>query len=237
MKVLIIEDNPITSLDLQDILELKGFEANVANNFKDAIDMFHSLKPDIALVDINLNGEKDGIDLVNEIKHSTSIPIVYLTGNSDETTRSRAIKSGASSFLTKPFREVELTSALEIAFLNKLLNNTSLYSAPENKYTFLKSGNSNSFVKVHFDNILYLKAEGSYTAIITEDDEFLLSYNLNQIEEKLSHNSIVRIHRSWSVNMRFVDSITRESVIVKDLEIPIGRKYREFVNGIINKVG
>ena len=136
MKVLLVEDNPITALDLQEILVLKGISVKVANSYSEAITLFYNFKPDIALVDVNLGEESDGIDFVNQINGIEKIPVVYLTGNSDELTRLRAIQSGASSFLIKPFRDVELTSALEIAFTNGLLEPQNKNSSLK-KYTFL----------------------------------------------------------------------------------------------------
>ena len=76
MKVLIVEDNPITALDLQDILELKGFKAKIANTFAEALEMFNSEQPDLALIDVNLNGQKDGIDLVNAFFSQDNIIII-----------------------------------------------------------------------------------------------------------------------------------------------------------------
>lgn len=235
IKVLIVEDNPITALDLQDILELKGFRVTVANNYAEALEMFHLQQPEVMLVDVNLKEEKDGIELVKELNRNRSIPVVYLTANSDEATRLRAINSGASSFLTKPFRDPELTSALEIAFSPVSL--ARLNSGVKRPYIFFRSVKSNKFQKVNFDEVMYLKAEGSYTYIVTQQDKHLLSNNLIQILGKILNKNIVRVHRSWAVNMNVVDSVSHDSLQIGSVEVPIGRTFRDEINQIITRVG
>lgn len=93
IKVLIIEDDPITSLDLKEILISNGFHVSqAAKSFEEGLSAYQNTNPDVLLVDINLNGDKDGIDLVESLQQEYDIfPVVFLTANSDFQTKKELI--------------------------------------------------------------------------------------------------------------------------------------------------
>ena len=89
-----------------------------ARSFETAIQMIESGKPNVVLLDINLNAKLDGIDLGHHINANYFIPIIYLTANSDKATIDRCKETLPNAFLIKPFSNEELYSAIEIAVFN-----------------------------------------------------------------------------------------------------------------------
>jgi CheY-like chemotaxis protein len=66
-------------------------------------------KPDIVLLDINLKGKFDGIETALQIHKLANIPIIYLTANSDEATFNRAKVTKPYAFISKPYKQPDLS--------------------------------------------------------------------------------------------------------------------------------
>ncbi|GAB1444795.1 hypothetical protein MASR2M41_04200 [Flammeovirgaceae bacterium] len=82
-------------------------------------------------------------------------------------------------------------------------------------------------LKIPLDEILYLEAAGSYLKLITVKEEFSLSQNLSQFIRKNEIPILIRVHRSYIINLNKIDSFDKESVYIKKKKIPISGGYRE----------
>ena len=119
IKVGIVEDEMIIADTICLALQNLNYDyCKPANSFTKAIQMIESEKPDIVLLDINLNAKLDGIDLGHHINANYAIPIIYLTANSDKATIERCKETLPNAFLIKPFSNEELFSAIEIALFS-----------------------------------------------------------------------------------------------------------------------
>ena len=117
IKVLIVEDEVITALDIKRSLERLGFEVlSIEDTGNDAICKIEELKPDLVLMDIVLKGELDGIETTELIKSRFDVPVVYLTAYSDENTFERAKLTEPYGFIVKPAGVYELKCNIENAF-------------------------------------------------------------------------------------------------------------------------
>jgi len=230
--VLIIEDNPITARDLSEILQENGMEVlSISYSGEEASEVITTIQPDILLVDIKLKGKMTGIEFVLQVQKNQHIPVVYLTANSDRETVQSALDTTPSAFLTKPFEEKDVVIAIELAFKNHLRKTSSENSPSNNPNIFVRC--SDRFEKVVIDTIHYLKAEGSYCKIVTNDKEYLLSGNLNHYCH-LGHN-FLRIHRSYVVNIDNVTGFDSENIILGEKTLPIGRSHRDEIKDAFKK--
>ncbi len=115
-KVLIVEDEGLVAADLEEALLGLGFEViGITGAGEEAIELATSLRPNLVLMDIFLEGEVDGIHAASEIRGLLNIPVVYLTAHADEATLERAKITEPYGYIIKPFDEVELRTALELA--------------------------------------------------------------------------------------------------------------------------
>jgi CRP-like cAMP-binding protein/AmiR/NasT family two-component response regulator len=115
-RVLVVEDEGLVAADLEEALESLGFEVcGVTASGDEAIILAQELKPDLVLMDIFIEGEKDGIEAASAIRERENIPVVYLTAHADDATLARAKVTEPYGYIIKPFEEVELRTALEIA--------------------------------------------------------------------------------------------------------------------------
>lgn len=112
-RVLVIEDEPIIGIYLQDLLSDLGVEmCGLAASGSVALALAAELPPQVALVDIGLDGELDGIAIAEVLveRHGTSI--VFLSGNADAEHDPRVIALAPIAFLVKPYFPDELEAAL-----------------------------------------------------------------------------------------------------------------------------
>lgn len=116
IKILIVEDEIIVAEDIKDVLEEKGYiVVAIASSGEEAITQAAEKKPHLVLMDIRLRGKIDGVQAAEQIWNTHKIPILYLTANSDPNTIERAKTTEPFGYITKPFKEQELHTAVEIA--------------------------------------------------------------------------------------------------------------------------
>jgi two-component system, LuxR family, sensor kinase FixL len=114
--ILIIEDDPITVRNIQEMLKLRGYRlAGTVGDGLKAIEMAEQERPDLILMDVVLQGDLDGIDAAMRIQSRLDIPVVFLTASTDDTNLKRAQKTDPYGYLIKPLKKYDLYSAIETA--------------------------------------------------------------------------------------------------------------------------
>ncbi|MCC7557636.1 MAG: PAS domain S-box protein [Methanobacteriaceae archaeon] len=115
-KVLIVEDESITALELKRKLMHWGYEISATvDTGKKAVETALELEPDLILMDIVLKGDLDGIKAFKKIKKSLDIPIIYITAHSDENTLNRAQETDPFGYILKPIDDKDLKFTIEMA--------------------------------------------------------------------------------------------------------------------------
>jgi len=113
--VCIIEDELSVRESLSDLLESMGLKAEAFASADEFLAKSFSEVPSCLVLDIQLPGIS-GLDLQQQLRNGeTKIPIVFVTGYGDVPTSVRAMKAGAIEFLTKPFRDQDLLTAVNQA--------------------------------------------------------------------------------------------------------------------------
>jgi|JI10StandDraft_1071094.scaffolds.fasta_scaffold06116_15 DNA-binding NarL/FixJ family response regulator len=119
VRVLIVEDEPLIAENIAMYLNNNDYEvAGIAYDYEEGLLKLNVTKPDIVLLDINLDGKQDGIDLAGYIHQKLGIPFVFLSSYSDKNTLDRAKQVQPSGYLVKPFHEKTLLTTLEISLAN-----------------------------------------------------------------------------------------------------------------------
>lgn len=115
-RILIVEDQQLIAADLENTLANLGYEiVGSVPSGEEAIQMAFSTKPDLVLMDIQLQGEMDGIQAARVINGGLDVPIAYLTAYADDETLARAKITTPFGYVLKPYDERELRAAVEIA--------------------------------------------------------------------------------------------------------------------------
>ena len=232
VRIIIVEDELIVAETLRAMLEGLGYE--VTGIFTSGTETLKAFEPgmaDMVFMDIRLADKTNGIDTARELKKISDIPVIFLTNNSNETLRKKAIyETNAVHYLPKPFNRTELSTAIDFAIKLIKYNEAKAPKPAEPDYLlkdsiFLKNGLG--FKKIMIADIMLLKADGSYCEFVFKDKSHVFSENLSHFEEKLSFaKEFVRIHRSYIININFVERIHENRVWVNGEEIPIGKGYK-----------
>ncbi|MDZ7878877.1 MAG: response regulator [Saprospiraceae bacterium] len=250
VKILIVEDQKIVARVLETMLTKWGYDVvDCATSSVEALSSFKKYAPDLALVDINIEGAVDGIETVNQFNAIRAIPVVYLTAEDDSSTVDRAKKTNPSAYLLKPFDERSLRISLEMAF-----NTFSNRIIPPQYKTVIEKKNSNNlsanevklgadvilqiedaifikqnyrFVKLNKSELLYLEADRNHTYIQTIQHRYIVRMTLTTVQERLNHDKLVRTHRSFVVNTQKIQEFSESEIIINGKSLPFSSAYKE----------
>lgn len=115
-RVLIVEDEAITALDLATELAAMGYDVcGVVDTAEAAVGTAVRERPAVVLMDIRLANGGDGVETARRICSRHDTAIVFLTAHSDEATLARALAVSPFGYLIKPFRARELKVAIDLA--------------------------------------------------------------------------------------------------------------------------
>ena len=119
-RIMIVEDEKITALDIQGKLQKLGYEICMSvTTGEEAVAQARELNPDLVLMDIKLKGGLDGIEAVTKIRESLDIPVVYITAFVNDEILERAKITEPHGYVLKPFATRELHSVIELALYKK----------------------------------------------------------------------------------------------------------------------
>jgi DNA-binding NarL/FixJ family response regulator len=116
LRVLIVDDHEILRAGLECVLQELGHEVvGMANTRAKAISAAERLKPDLILMDVQLEDEVDGIDAAIEIHDRLGIQSIFFSGYADPQTRERALLAHPIAFLDKTSSQAELAEIINAA--------------------------------------------------------------------------------------------------------------------------
>ncbi|MBC7862633.1 MAG: response regulator [Bacteroidia bacterium] len=237
LKIFILEDDPLIAESIRMNLEELGYVAlEPASTKQEALKQLQSERPDFAILDINIEGRQEGIEVGEFINKNLDIPFIYLTGNSDKDSIDKASKTHPQSYLIKPFSPNDLYSAIQIAISNFKAKNKNAKIAEEinvlPESIFIKVGNK--YVKVQLHDVCYLKSDDKYIEIITLAGNYSVRTTMESMLASLKDHNFLRVHRSYSINMRHLKEVNGEYLTVFDAKIPVGRVFRDDLLKIIS---
>ena len=110
--ILIVEDdNNIADL-LRLYLEKEGYQATIAADGTQGIDLYRRLRPDLVLLDVMMPGV-DGWGVLRAIRQDSQTPVIMLTAKGETTDKVSGLKQGADDYITKPFEMKEVLARIE----------------------------------------------------------------------------------------------------------------------------
>ena len=113
--ILVVDDNRLVLATLTDGLTRAGYHVYDADNGDDAILIARAHRPQLALLDIRMEG-KSGFDVAHYLRHQCGMPFMFLSAFSDEQTVAQVKALGAVAYLVKPLDIKQIVPAVEAAF-------------------------------------------------------------------------------------------------------------------------
>jgi CheY-like chemotaxis protein/DNA-binding PadR family transcriptional regulator len=119
-RILVVDDEAIITMQLEERLTAMGYTvAGMAASGEGAIDMARRLKPDLLLMDIVMPGRLNGIEAARVIMEELDIPVVFVTSYADDAIIEQAKQVRPYGYIVKPFNELEIKAAIEVALFHK----------------------------------------------------------------------------------------------------------------------
>lgn len=244
VRIFLVEDEPLIAADLELSLEDLGYEVcGQADNAMDAMADMATAMPDLALLDISIEGDVDGIQLAEKINQKFQIPFIFITSHADKGTIERVKQTKPAGFIVKPFDENDLRSNIEIALFR--YGNQVPVTKPDQEdqqeegtefviadSIFIKD--KGRLVKVPFKDIMYCEAFDNYTKLYSKVGKFLISSTLKSVETRLGGGAFLRVHRSYVINVTQVSALEDGYVFVDEQSIPVGKTHKEELMKMIN---
>lgn len=241
IRILLVEDEFITLETLKTILA--GMNYQIAGEVMDAdnaLGVLEKGETDLAILDINIKGNKDGIWLAEQIQKKYNIPFIFLTAFGDQATVKRAINTEPSGYIVKPFSKVDIFTAIEVALKNFARQNKTMPiddSSIEipgvvvNDSIFIRD--DYMFIKIKIEDILFIKSDKNYLDICLAGKKHLVRGMLKDFI-KILPASFLQVHRSYAVNVRAVESFGNNFLKVNNVEIPVGKTYKDELRSRFN---
>ncbi len=221
--ILLVEDDFLNRRLTKKILVQSDYNVLEAKNSREALRILEAESVDLIILDINL-GEDDvnGIELSHQINEKYRIPFIYLTAYENPEIIGNALKSTPYSYLTKPFKNIDLITAIELAIRKDAL------ATKETRTIVVKDDDFKK--ELNLDDIYYLASEGNYLLIHTCDSIYKIRSTIKQIQETLPDDVFVQVHRAFIVNKSKIEKFNNKFVYVKDTAIPVSRNFLDELN-------
>ncbi|GAO45623.1 LytR/AlgR family response regulator transcription factor [Flavihumibacter petaseus] len=221
---LIVEDEPLAAEVLQDYISQVPF-LTLKATCTDAIyalDILQQQKIDCIFLDIHLPKLK-GLDFIKTLKHP---PHVIITTAYQEYALD-GYELDVVDYLMKPISFSRFLMAV-----NKLQQ---INSVAERQHILFNVNKKK--IRVYLDEILYIESLKEYIKVTTTDKVVHTKFQIGQIEEMLTMNNFLRIHRSFLVARNRVDAFSATEVEIGSYVLPIGRSYKEAVMHALEATG
>lgn len=227
IKVLIVEDKVIVAESIATVLRNHSLDVvGICDTGEEAIRLVKTNPPDLVLMDIELAGALDGISTAKMIQEDHQVTIIYLSDYTDQKTVNRAKKTMPANYLSKPFTDVDLLRAIDIAFYNANAQGGESKPSLLRGHVFLRT-DSQIYVKLAFSEIIYLQAQRSYCDVVTENRTYSLSKSLNHVSDQIQNKDFVRVSRSTVVNVNKITALNGNIIKMGDKEVLMSKELRD----------
>jgi DNA-binding LytR/AlgR family response regulator len=227
---IIVEDEPLAAEVLQDYIKQVPFLSlkSVCKDAIYAIDVMQKEKIDLIFLDIHLPKLK-GLDFIRTMNNP---PHIIITTAYHEYAL-QGYEQNVLDYLLKPVEFNRFLTAVNKLVSSNTEKSRRSGSKPAEGYMFFNVNKRK--VRISLAEILYIESLKEYIRIVTKEKTIITKFQLGQVDEILSENSFLRIHRSYIVAMDKIDAFTATDVEINNVQIPIGRAYKEIVQSTLDR--
>lgn len=221
--------------------------SGTASSIAEAEWMILKSKPDVLFLDIEMPGG-NGFQLLERFQQ-VDFPIIFVTAFQEYAIK--AIRCSALDYLLKPVKIADLQQAVE------KIKDRQKHDADSDhtKYDFLKTmlhepnpfrklilSTLHGYIPVKFDDVIYCKADDSYTHFYLPDGKHhVVSKNLKEFDDILAPHHFYRIHKSYLVNLNHIERINKidgvSVVMSNNEELPVSVRRKDDFFALFKTIG
>jgi two-component system, LytTR family, response regulator LytT len=235
LRAFIVDDEPLARDELAYLLK-RSKQVDIvgqAESIETALDTLQNVDIDAVFLDIQL-GDGCGMEIANKLNELEYPPLIVFATAFDEYAL-KAFELNAADYLLKPFEESRVQHTVEK--LAKLFNSheptitlgSKKYIADRTEKLAITVDEKIVLVKVN--DILYIEANEGKTTIAAKKQKYVVTESLVAFERKLQGSSIIRVHRSFLVNMNAIEELepwfnsTYNLIMPNGEKVPLSRTY------------
>ncbi|MFN7654761.1 MAG: LytR/AlgR family response regulator transcription factor [Cyclobacteriaceae bacterium] len=218
IKCVIIDDEPPSHIVLKNYIAKVGQLVWVfsSSNPLQARDYLRSHSVDLLFLDVEMP-ELSGLELLDSLQSRPKV--VIISAHSEYAAKS--YEYDAVDYLVKPFTFSRFLKAVDKIIASSA--NTTEEQLSDGFFQFKENGIPK---KVKHVEVLYLESIGNYIKIVTSAKTHLIKKTMKELENELSPQEFVRVHKSFMVNAKMITELSSRKLLLKDLEIPVGGYYK-----------
>lgn len=226
---LVVDDNEMNRLNLEHLIELTP-QLELAASFANGVDCLNFFtnggRADVLFLDIEMP-RLTGLELVRILPEPPPA-IVLVTSH-----RAYAVDAfdlSVTDYLVKPVELPRFLQAVQRVVEHRQAGPVPSEPSPaapaaESEFLFVKV--NKKLVQVRLDDILYVEALSDYCVLVLDKQKLIVYSTLRRLEERLAASHFVRVHRSYIINMRRVETVEDHMVQFAKVEVPVGKSYQE----------
>lgn len=224
MKCIVIDDEPLAIEGvLMNIGKVDFLE--VDKTFTDPIEAMNYMEnnlPDLLFVDIEMP-DMTGLELLNSLRKkpltiiTTAYPQYALEG----------YELGVTDYLVKPIAFPRFVKAVNKAKEIMELEEKASYELDKTEQDYVFIRHDRKFVKLHFNDIKYVKGLKDYVVIHTDNEKLITAVNLRNFAAQIPSDKFARINKSYIVNVDHIDAVYNEGVYIGEEQFTLGQTYRD----------
>lgn len=173
---------------------------------------------DMIILDIQME-KISGIELAKRIRNTDkSVILAFVSGIADYVFEGYEVQ--AIRYILKPIKQQQIFELLDLVKTKKVEHEK-----------FMVLSISGEKKKIKYSDIVYIESMAHYVVLHLKKEEIDYKQNISNLFDELSENNFVKTHRSYIVNLKYVDKITRDKCCLTDnIEVPISRSAYQLVN-------
>lgn len=240
LKVALVDDEENARLLLRSMLNEYHPEIEIvaeACNVMEAIKCIHQFQPEVIFLDIEMPGHS-GLELIEFFdKEKFQCDIVFVTAYAEFAIN--AFEQSATDYLLKPIRKEKLDRTVEKLKEKHLISRPQIIQQQGIKDKVALQS-SEGITLIDPDDIIYLKADGSYTHFfLTDQRKLTVAKSLNEFVKLESKGFLLRVHRSYMININRIQKVMKLEkgtlVMQNNEEISISQEKRQELIQLIDQ--
>ena len=257
IRALIVDDEPLARTGVHQLVEPLDDVTIVgeASDGPDAVQQIETREPDLVFLDVQMP-EMSGLEVVREVGVETMPLTIFVTAYDQYALE--AFEAHALDYLLKPIEEERFEEAMERArrqlqrveadalseqlrgVLQEYADEEDEEDDPIDRFT-IRSRDRIYFVDV--DDVQWVESEGDYVALHDGEDAHLVRKTMKELEQRLTPESFVRIHRSYIVNVNYIEELrpldhgTYQIHMESGIPLKTSRGYSDNVDALLDATG
>lgn len=228
IKCLLVDDEPLAIKLLQHHFQhLDQFEVTATcQHAVKAHEILCSTPIDLMFIDIKMP-QLSGIEFLRSLQHppKTIITTAYREFALD------GYELGVIDYLLKPITFDRFFKAIDRFRQAHLSAATAAPASPEMPYLFIKSGAH--FHKLFTDDICYIESIRDYIKVHTTQGTLMAKYKIGDLETEVSSKGLLRVHRSFIINLKKITAFSAQEIMIGKQAIPIGANYKAALRKVL----